>query len=56
MEYTLAIDEAREGHGSLIIVTWFEDGSIQVEDQGRGCPVDWNEKRLLETTKQVQQK
>ena len=39
-----SIDEAREGHGSLITVTRFEDGSIQVEDQGRGCPVDWNEK------------
>ena len=39
-----AIDEAREGHGTLITVTRFEDGSIQVEDQGRGCPVDWNEK------------
>ncbi len=39
-----SIDEAREGHGSLITVTRFADGSIQVEDQGRGCPVDWNEK------------
>ncbi len=39
-----AIDEAREGHGQLIVVTRFEDKSIQVEDQGRGCPVDWNEK------------
>ena len=39
-----AIDEAREGHGDLIIVTRFEDKSIQVEDFGRGCPVDWNEK------------
>ena len=39
-----SIDEAREGHGTLITVTRFEDGSIQVEDQGRGCPVDWNEK------------
>ncbi len=39
-----AIDEAREGHGRLIVVTRFEDKSIQVEDQGRGCPVDWNEK------------
>ena len=37
-----AIDEAREGHGNLITVTRFEDLSIQVEDQGRGCPVDWN--------------
>ncbi len=39
-----AIDEAREGHGSLITVTSYKDGSIEVEDQGRGCPVDWNEK------------
>ena len=39
-----AIDEAREGHGSLITVTRYSDGSIQVEDQGRGCPVAWNEK------------
>ena len=39
-----AIDEAREGHGSLITVTRFADRSVQVEDQGRGCPVDWNEK------------
>ena len=39
-----AIDEAREGHGRLITVTRFADQSIQVEDQGRGCPVDWNEK------------
>ena len=39
-----AIDEAREGHGSLITVTRFSDHSIQVEDPGRGCPVDWNEK------------
>ena len=39
-----AIDEAREGHGNLITVTSYRDGSIEVEDQGRGCPVDWNEK------------
>ena len=38
-----AIDEAREGHGDLIIVTRYEDQSIEVEDFGRGCPVDWNE-------------
>ena len=38
-----AIDEAREGHGDLIIVTRYEDKSIEVEDFGRGCPVDWNE-------------
>ncbi len=39
-----AIDEARGGHGKLITVTRFANRSIQVEDQGRGCPVDWNEK------------
>ena len=39
-----AIDEAREGHGDLIVVTRYEDLSVDVEDFGRGCPVDWNEK------------
>jgi len=38
-----AIDEAREGHGNLIVVTRYEDRSIEAEDFGRGCPVDWNE-------------
>ena len=39
-----SIDEAREGHGSVITVTRYADHSVQVEDQGRGCPLDWNEK------------
>ena len=39
-----SIDEAREGHGSLITVTHYLDHSIEVEDQGRGCPLDWNER------------
>ena len=39
-----SIDEAREGYGNEIIVTRYRDGRIQVEDFGRGCPVDWNEK------------
>jgi DNA gyrase subunit B len=39
-----AIDEAREGHGKRILVTRYADQSIEVEDFGRGCPVDWNEK------------
>ena len=39
-----AIDEAREGHGDTIIVTRYEDLSVEVEDFGRGCPVDYNEK------------
>ena len=43
-----SIDEAREGHGSLITLSYYEDGSIEVEDFGRGCPMDWNpnEKRF----------
>ena len=39
-----SIDEAREGHGRVITATRYNDRSIQVEDMGRGCPVDWNEK------------
>ncbi|MDR0890389.1 MAG: DNA topoisomerase [Oscillospiraceae bacterium] len=39
-----SIDEAREGYGDTIIITRYEDQSIEVEDFGRGCPVDWNEK------------
>ena len=37
-----SIDEAREGHGDLITLSYFEDGSIECEDFGRGCPLDWN--------------
>ncbi len=37
-----SIDEAREGHGKLIILTAYEDGSVEVEDFGRGCPLDFN--------------
>ena len=39
-----SIDEAREGHGTCITVTRFLDRSVEVEDAGRGCPVDWNPK------------
>ena len=37
-----SIDEAREGYGDVITLTAFQDGSIQVQDHGRGCPLDWN--------------
>ena len=37
-----SIDEAREGYGSEITVTRFADYSIEVEDHGRGIPVDFN--------------
>ena len=37
-----SIDEARAGYGSKIVVTRYQDNSIEVEDFGRGCPVDFN--------------
>lgn len=37
-----SIDEAREGYGKVIKVTLFEDKSIEIEDNGRGIPVDYN--------------
>ena len=39
-----SIDEAREGHGNKIIITKYTDGSIEVQDFGRGAPVDYNQK------------
>lgn len=39
-----SIDEAREGYGKKIIVTRYADRSIEVEDFGRGAPVDYNTK------------
>ena len=43
-----SIDEARAGNGDIITLTRFLDKSIECEDFGRGCPVDWNsaEKRF----------
>jgi len=39
-----SVDEAREGYGDTIRITVFKDHSIEVEDFGRGVPLDWNEK------------
>lgn len=39
-----SIDEAREGHGNVIKVTRYKDNSVQIEDKGRGIPVDYNSK------------
>lgn len=39
-----SIDEAREGYGDKIVVTRFADNSIEVQDFGRGIPVDYNKK------------
>lgn len=37
-----SIDEAREGYGKQIIITRYSDHSVEVEDHGRGIPVDFN--------------
>ena len=34
-----AIDEARQGYGKKIVTTRYADGSAEVQDFGRGCPV-----------------
>ena len=39
-----SIDEAREGYGNIITLTRYADKSIEIEDFGRGCPMDWNAK------------
>lgn len=39
-----SIDEAREGYGKVINVTIYNDRTMEVEDFGRGVPLDWNEK------------
>ena len=39
-----SIDEARQGFGREISITRFLDHSVQVEDHGRGIPVDYNPK------------
>lgn len=39
-----SIDEAREGFGNKIIVTRFKDGSVEIQDFGRGIPVDYNDR------------
>ncbi len=39
-----SVDEARAGYGSKILITRYEDHSIEVQDFGRGIPVDYNSK------------
>ncbi len=39
-----SVDEAKEGYGKKINVTAYHDGSVCIEDFGRGVPLDFNEK------------
>ncbi len=39
-----SVDEAREGYGDVIIITVYDDHSVEVEDFGRGVPMGYNEK------------
>ena len=39
-----SIDEAREGYGNTITITRYIDGSIEIDDMGRGIPVEYNER------------
>ena len=39
-----SIDEAREGYGDRIVITRYADRSVEIEDFGRGMPVDYNMK------------
>ncbi|MHB1485380.1 MAG: toprim domain-containing protein [Saccharofermentanales bacterium] len=39
-----SIDEAREGYGDVIEVKRYKDFSLEVIDNGRGIPVDYNSK------------
>lgn len=38
-----SVDEAREGYGSIITVTVYNDHVIEIDDRGRGVPMGWNE-------------
>lgn len=38
-----SLDEARAGFGNKVIVKYYADGSISVQDFGRGVPMGWNE-------------
>jgi DNA gyrase subunit B len=50
------IDEAMAGHANNITVIVHEDGSLSVEDDGRGIPVDWHEDQQMSAVEVVMTK
>ena len=51
-----SVDEAREGYGNVIHITVTKDGVISIEDEGRGVPLDFNEKEGKYNQRQVNAK
>lgn len=47
------IDEAMAGHCSAIYVTLHKDGSVTIEDNGRGIPVEKHEKESIKQGRDV---
>ncbi len=50
------IDEAMAGYAHNITVVVHEDGSLSVEDDGRGIPVDWHEDQQMSAVEVVMTK
>lgn len=40
---TNSADEVSEGFGDKVILSVFKDGTVEIQDFGRGVPMDWNE-------------